>query len=135
MPQGVAEVMRKSHMGILVSHFEGMPCFLLELLSSGRPITGIRLAQFDQMVEQGVSGRMADRAETEQETEDRVVAVALLQWDDIRAARMDPSTIHAKIIPWSVESQLGRLFDAHRAIARPGAEPNRVPTIASPPLG
>ncbi len=138
MPQAVAKVMQSSHMGILVSHFEGMPCFLLELLSSSRPITGIRLAQFEQMVEEGVSGRMVDRAETEEETENRVVAAALRQWVDIRSGQMDPMAIHAKILPWSVENQLGRLFDAHRAIARPGSEvrhPGMIvrPAIAVPP--
>lgn len=30
LPEGVAAVMRQVHMGILVSHWEGMPCFLLE---------------------------------------------------------------------------------------------------------
>jgi len=35
---GVAEIMAASHAGILTSFFEGMPCYLLELLASGRPI-------------------------------------------------------------------------------------------------
>lgn len=123
MPEGVATVMHTAHMGILVSHFEGMPCFLLELLASGRPFAGIRLAQFDQMVEQGVSGRMAERGDTEDESEARVVDAILAQWDDIRVGRMDPQRIHDKILPWSVETQLGRLFTAWREIARPGREP------------
>jgi glycosyltransferase involved in cell wall biosynthesis len=36
----VAAVMERAHIGILTSHYEGMPCFLLEPLASGRPLAG-----------------------------------------------------------------------------------------------
>ena len=36
---GVAAILRRSHAGILTSFFEGMPCYLLELLST-RPADG-----------------------------------------------------------------------------------------------
>lgn len=121
-PTGVAAVMAACHMGVLVSRFEGLPCFLLELLASGRPFAGVRLPQFDPMVEAGVSGRMVERAATDAETEERVVEAILAQWIDIRAGRLDPAAIHAKALPWSVDNQLGKLFAAHRAIARPGRE-------------
>ncbi len=125
-PEGVAAVMRKVHMGILVSHWEGMPCFLLELLASGRPFGGLRLPQFDQVIEQGVNGRMVERGQTVEESETLVAGAILQQWSEIRSGKTDPQAVHAKIIPWSVDNQLGRLFKALTDIARPGAEP-RIP--------
>lgn len=122
-PEGVAAVMRQVHMGILVSHWEGMPCFLLELLASGRPFGGLRLPQFDQVIEQGVNGRMVERGATVEASEIAASDAILAQWADIRAGKVDPDAVHAKIVPWSVDHQLGRLFTAFREIARPGKPP------------
>lgn len=122
-PEGVAAVMQTVHMGILVSHWEGMPCFLLELLASGRPFGGLRLPQFDQVIEQGVNGRMVERGATVEESETLVTGAILQQWSEIRSGKTDPQAVHAKIIPWSVDNQLGRLFKALTEIARPGLEP------------
>jgi glycosyltransferase involved in cell wall biosynthesis len=122
-PEGVAAVMRLVHMGILVSHWEGMPCFLLELLASGRPFGGLRLPQFDQVIEQGVNGRMVERAATPEQSVEEVSDAILAQWAEIRSGKTDPRAVHAKIVPWSVDNQLGRLFDALRSIARKGKAP------------
>ena len=119
LPDRVAAVMRNAHMGILVSHWEGMPCFLLELLSSGRPFAGLRLPQFDAVVKPGISGRMVERGDTTEASTESVAGIVLELWDDIRAGRIDPSRVHDQILPFSVERQLGRLFDAHREILHP----------------
>lgn len=112
----VAEVMRSAHIGILVSHYEGMPCFFLELLASGRPFAGVRLPQFDALVHEGISGTMVERAESEDETA-RAVAVAIIPlWDAIRSGSIDPGIVHEYVLPWSSDQQLKRLFDAHRAV-------------------
>ena len=42
-PDGVRDIMARCHAGILTSYFEGLPCYLLEMLASGRPV-GARLA-------------------------------------------------------------------------------------------
>lgn len=123
LPEGVAAVMRQVHMGILVSHWEGMPCFLLELLASGRPFGGLRLPQFDQVIEVGVNGQMVERADTVEESEERVAQAIIKQWDEIRSGKTDPHAVHAKIIPWSIDRQLGRLFTALKDIARRGKAP------------
>ncbi|WP_419827843.1 glycosyltransferase family 4 protein [Sphingomonas sp.] len=125
---GVAAVMREAHIGILVSHWEGMPCFLLELLASGRPFAGLRLPQYDQVVEHGVSGRMVDRVDDPGTCEAAVLGVVLDQWADIVEGRANPGQIHGKILPWSVDNQLGRLFNVLRKIAFAG----RSPVPASP---
>jgi len=116
LPDGVAAVMRSVHMGILVSHWEGMPCFLLELLSSGRPFAGLRLPQFDQVVKRGISGRMVERAETVEASAEAVAEIVVAQWSDIKDGRVDPARVHEQILPFSADRQLERLFDAHRAM-------------------
>ena len=123
LPDGVAEVMRQVHMGILVSHWEGMPCFLLELLASGRPFGGLRLPQFDQVIEPGVNGRMVERGASVEESEAVVTGAILQQWNEIRSGITDPNKVHEKIVPWSIDNQLTRLFTAIRDIARPGKPP------------
>ncbi|MFO1238232.1 MAG: glycosyltransferase [Alphaproteobacteria bacterium] len=132
LPEGVAAVMRQVHMGILVSHWEGMPCFLLELLASGRPFGGLRLPQFDQVIAEGVNGRMVERGATVEESEAVVAGAILQQWADIRAGKVDPQKVHEKIVPWSVDNQLTRLFTALREIARPGKPPPAPARVAAP---
>ena len=110
--------MRSVHMGILVSHWEGMPCFLLELLASGRPFAGLRLPQSDQVVKPGINGRMVERAETIDASCAAVAGAVVDLWNDIKAGRIDPDRVHDQILPFSAERQLQRLFDAHRQILR-----------------
>jgi glycosyltransferase involved in cell wall biosynthesis len=124
MPDGVAAVMRKVHMGILVSHWEGMPCFLLELLSSGRPFGGLRLPQFDQVVKPGISGRMVERAESEEASTEAVARVIVEQWYEIKAGRVDPRRVHEQILPFSADRQLELLFAAHRLMQRGAQAPS-----------
>lgn len=116
-PDGVAKVMARVHMGWLTSHFEGMPCFLLELLASGRPFTGLRLPQFDKVVRPGVSGLTTDRTDDRDETADNVAATAAELWARIRAGAIDPQAVAASIVPFTVANQLSRLFQAHEALA------------------
>ena len=123
LPDGVAAVMRSVHMGILVSHWEGMPCFLLELLSSGRPFAGLRLPQFDQVVKAGISGRTVERADTVEASTEAVAQIVVQEWDDIKAGRVDPARVHEQILPFSADRQLERLFDAHRAMQQGGGGP------------
>jgi hypothetical protein len=36
---------------------------------------------------------------------------------DIQDGEIDPQAVHAKVLPWSTQSQLQRLFAAHRTLA------------------
>ena len=118
LPDGVAAVMRSVHMGILVSHWEGMPCFLLELLASGRSFAGLRLPQFDQVVKPGLSGQMVERGQTVEASTEDVARVVVEQWTEIKAGTVDPARVHEQILPFSADRQLERLFEAHRAIVQ-----------------
>ena len=57
----VAEIMKRCHAGILTSWFEGMPCYLLELMSVGRPVVAVSLPQYTLVIEQGKSGYLVER--------------------------------------------------------------------------
>ena len=119
-PEQVAAVMRKAHIGMLVSHYEGMPCFLLELLASGRPFGGLRLPQFDQVVSLGVNGRMVERSADHQTNVEAVGDAILELWGDIRSGAIDPERVHEHILPWSVNQQLRRFLSGLIALARKG---------------
>ncbi len=131
LPEGVAGVMARAHVGILVSHWEGMPCFLLELLASGRPFAGLRLPQFDQVVKPGISGRMVERGASDDETVEAVARAIHATWDDIRAGAIDPLAVQACIAPFSADHQLQRLFQAQRELAR--GSPRATPVATAIP--
>lgn len=128
--RGVARIMALCHAGILTSFFEGMPCFLLEGLASGRPFGAIRLPQFDGLIEAGTSGFLVERGA------DTGASAALMAehfaglWDGIRLGHLDPAAIHAKAAPYAVTVQMNRLFARHRAV-QGRAAPVDVPATAA----
>ena len=111
----VAALMRDSHCGLVTSVFEGLPCYLLEMLASGRPVAAVALPQFDGLIVEGVSGRrVARRPDGMAEA----MAEALLALASAVAGdALDPSAMAALVAPFSVEWQMARLFEAHRALA------------------
>lgn len=121
--EGVSRILRDCHAGVLTSFFEGMPCYLLELLSSGRPCGAIRLPQYDPLIVDGVSGFQFDRSENREADADRLAASFASLWADIRAGRLDPAAIREKVLPYSVMVQMPRLFERHRALAAGTALP------------
>jgi glycosyltransferase involved in cell wall biosynthesis len=128
---GVAEIMARCHAGVLTSFFEGMPCYLLELLSTGRPCGAIRLPQFDPLIREGVSGAMIERRATPEQSADALTDVFLRLWTDIRRGALDPSTIHGLTAPYRVDVQMARLFDHHRALGRSGHQPASAITLSN----
>jgi glycosyltransferase involved in cell wall biosynthesis len=122
---GVAGVVEKCHAGILTSYFEGMPCYLLETLSVGRPFAAIRLPQYDPLVVQGVSGTLVERSTPNEACCADLVDAFVALWDDIRAGRIDPEAVHRLVEPYSIASQMARLFAHHRALQAHGGTPHR----------
>lgn len=114
----VADVMQSAHIGILVSHWEGMPCFLLELLASGRPFGGLRLPQFDQVVKPGINGEMVERGPSEDDNVSAVAGAIIKLWDDIKGGRIDPAEVQKHIIPWSIDYQLRHFFGKLESLIR-----------------
>lgn len=109
----VAAIMTRCHAGILTSWFEGMPCYLLELLAVGRPIVAVTLPQYELVVEQGRNGYLVERdSDTGRLIEvlsDRMVET----WSAIRSGTMTAQAIREHVIPYSVDVQLHRHFARH----------------------
>lgn len=114
--EGVASVMRRCHAGILTSFFEGMPCYLLEMLASGRPLAAIRLPQFDPLVVKGLSGALIERTVPVDACLASMIDALVDLWTAICAGRMDPGRIAELARPYSVENEMERLFAHHRAL-------------------
>ncbi|MBL8589037.1 MAG: glycosyltransferase [Methylobacteriaceae bacterium] len=113
---GVAAIVARAHAGVLTSYFEGMPCYLLETLSVGRPFAALRLPQYDPLIAPGVSGALVERSDPPEACENALVEAFAQLRDDIFAGRIDPSAVHRKAAPYSVEAQMARLFAHHRAL-------------------
>lgn len=112
-PREVAAIMSDCHAGILTSWFEGMPCYLLELLSVGRPVVAVSLPQYKLVVEDGRSGYLVERDFDAARLVDGLSDRLLTIWSAIRNRTMTPAAIHAQIIPFSVEAQLAGHFARH----------------------
>jgi hypothetical protein len=100
-----------------------MPCYLLELLSTGRPVGAIRLPQFDPLIVEGESGFLVERPADPAASADAMTAGFLKLFDDIRAGRLEPEAIRAKAVPYSTKVQMPKLFERHRELARPFTSP------------
>lgn len=123
---GVAAILARCHIGLLTSNFEGLPVFLLETLAAGRPMTAIRLPQFDPLIVAGVSGSLVERRETQARSADAMADALLALWSAIRDGSIDPCRVAEPARPYSVEAQLPRLFAIHRQLqtARWGLMPD-----------
>ena len=120
---GVKALLEKCHAGILTSYFEGMPCYLLETLSAGRPFAAIRLPQYDSLVVESVSGALVERTDPDADCQATLVDAFARLWGDIRDGRIDPVAVHARVDPYSIENQMARLFAHHRALQGRPASP------------
>ena len=114
----VAAIIARCHAGVLTSFFEGMPCYLLEVLSVGRPLVAIRLPQYDPVIEEGVSGSMIERLPDETATVDELADRLVEIWSKIQRSQLHPDAIHAKAQPFSVNVQLAEHFERHLNLAR-----------------
>lgn len=115
-PREVAAIMRDCHAGILTSWFEGMPCYLLELLSVGRPIVAIALPQYRLVVKEGQNGYLVERDADEDRMAETLSDRLIEIWSAIRSGKMPPDRIAGPVIPFSVESQLRQHFARHRQL-------------------
>lgn len=128
--EGLARLYARAHAGTLTSFFEGMPCYLLEMLASGRPFAAVRLPQYDPLIVSGVSGTLVERGEQDAACESDLAAAFVALWNDIREGRVDPAGVRERVLPYSVDSQMQRLFAHHRALQ--GASPSAGGEILAP---
>jgi glycosyltransferase involved in cell wall biosynthesis len=114
--QGVAEIVARCHAGILTSLFEGMPCYLLELISVGRPIVAVRLPQYSLVIEEGVSGSMVDRVADTASVVDMLAERLVAFWSAIQSGSVQPAIIHRKAILFSAETHLKEHYLRHEKL-------------------
>lgn len=114
----VAAVLARCHAGIMTSFFEGMPCFLLETLASGRPFGAIALPQFAPLLIEGCSGFLVPRAESVEGSAAAMADGFIDLWSRIRAGAMSPETVAGHAAPYAIGTQMERLFDIHRALTQ-----------------
>jgi len=114
--KAVAEILGRCHAGILTSHFEGLPCFLLETMAVGRPIGAVRLPQYDAFIATGTSGRMVERDPDPKVTANALAEAFEALWADIRSGRISPGRVRTKVEAHSVDTQMVRLFERHRTM-------------------
>lgn len=112
----INDILANMHAGIITSYFEGMPCFMLEVLAAGRPMGTIHLPQYELIVEPGVSGFFVERSESVEDTAARMSDAFIELWRDIQQGRIDPHAVQRCIDPYSVDNQLPRVFEIHRAL-------------------
>jgi len=113
---GVAKILSQVHAGIITSYFEGMPCFMLEVLSSGRPMGTIKLPQYELIVKPGTSGFFVERADTMEQSAEQLSDAFVELWSDIKAGKIEPRDVHECISPFTVDNQLPRVFKIHRQL-------------------
>ena len=116
-PVEVAGIAARCHAGFLTSFFEGMPCYLLEMLSVGRPVVAIRLPQFDAVIDEGISGYMVERIADEPALVSLLADRLTRVWLEIQQGQINPSSVRQKIDRFSVETQLAGHFAQHKSLA------------------
>lgn len=115
---GVAAILAKAHCGLLTSRSEGLPCFLLETLASGRAFGAVRLPSFEPFVLPGETGVLAARAPDREATATALADALAGLWHDIRAGAFAPEAIAAHVSDYSVDSIFSQLFAVHEGIRR-----------------
>ncbi|MGY4234691.1 glycosyltransferase involved in cell wall biosynthesis [Bradyrhizobium sp. USDA 4449] len=112
----VAKIAAHCHAGVLTSFFEGMPCYLLEMLAVGRPVIAIRLPQYDAVIVEGVSGYLVERVADEETLVALLAERFVHAWSAIREGAIDPAMVRSKAMQFSVEAQLDDHFARHAAL-------------------
>lgn len=113
----MAALLSRMHVALMTSHWEGMPCFMLEALASGRPFVGPALPQFGKVLLSDLHGRTVVRGATVADSAQAWAEAVLDLWNAIRAGRVAPDTLNQAVQPFSAKRQLGRLFEIHAALA------------------
>ena len=121
----VAAIMRDAHAGLITSFFEGMPCYLLEMLASGRPVAAVELPQFRELLGEGGGGRLVARGATPEASASALATALLDLAGAIDADAYHPVALARLVEPYSVKTQMGRLFAAHAALAQPSVSASR----------
>lgn len=109
----IAELMGRCQMGLLTSDFEGMPRFVMELLTSGRPAVCLHLPQLESVLVDGKTGFLVPRGPDQVAEQARRM---LETWELARSGALNPTTIRQAVEPFSPQSLLGKIWSDHRRL-------------------
>jgi glycosyltransferase involved in cell wall biosynthesis len=109
----IAEVMARCQMGILTSDFEGMPRFVMELLTSGRPAVCLHLPQLEDVIRDSETGFLIRRGPDQVQEHARRM---LETYELARGAKLSPMTLRQAVEPFSPQSLLGKIWRDHRRL-------------------
>lgn len=126
----IADILSSMHIGILTSEFEGMPRFVMETLSAGRPVCALHLPQLEQVVFEGKSGALVPRSPTE--VEDLAVKIVEV-WKSIQSGQIRPELVADTVAPYSPERLLSQIFGDHRRLQGLPAQNADIPAEAGLP--
>ncbi|MES3046699.1 glycosyltransferase [Sphingomonas faeni] len=111
----IAELMGRCQLGLLTSDFEGMPRFVMELLTSGRPAVCLHLPQLESVLVDGKTGFLVPRGPDQVAEQARRMLEA---WELAHTGALDPATIRQAVEPFSPQSLLGKIWRDHRRLHR-----------------
>lgn len=109
----IGRLMEDIHIGILTSDFEGMPCIVMETLSSGRPEVARHLPQLEDVIYDGVTGFLVkDEPDHIDEQARRIVEV----YGKMKDGTITPNTVAKAIEPFGLVHLLSKIWNDHREL-------------------
>jgi glycosyltransferase involved in cell wall biosynthesis len=121
----VGELLRTMHVGLLTSEFEGMPRFVLETLSSGRPSVDLHLPQLERVIKDGESGYLIARGDDQVEAAAQGIVDIYAR---MKSGAVTPASIAQHVVAFSPPALLGKIFNDHRHLH--GLAPTALPASA-----
>jgi len=103
--QEIAEILRSIDMGILFSHFEGMPRCIIETISSGRPVVTTNFIAVEELVSDNVNGFISKTRNSE-DIADLIIDV----WGKIKSDDLNPDILSKTMSEYSPSTQLKKVL-------------------------
>jgi len=112
--KGVHSIIAGSHCGILTSDFEGLPRFVLECLSSGRPVVATALPQLADIIRRDINGYLVEQINDDQIVDDTAHALEVTY---NRYGTFAPTTIADSVRDYRPGPILRDVFALHRSLS------------------
>lgn len=109
----IVDIFKMCHMGILTSEFEGMPRFVLECLSSGRPVCALHLPQLEDVIKDGKSGFLVAR---EGDYVGQLAGKFIEMMSLVRSGAVTPDSVAQVVESIRPQKLLEKIFQDHRGL-------------------
>ncbi|NML12767.1 glycosyltransferase [Sphingobium sp. AR-3-1] len=109
----IGKLLEEMHIGLLTSDFEGMPCIVMETLSSGRPEVARHLPQLEDVIYDGVTGYLIkDGPDQIEEQARRIVEI----YSKMKDGSITPETVSKAVEPFGLVQLLSKIWNDHRVL-------------------